>query len=268
MGEPGANEASIGIASGPLGGPVLGRVIGMLTARADCPIDRLDDALLVADAIAASAGSFSEDGRIRVRVVTRLGLLELHVGPLRPGGADELVASTALPGVGNVLESVADVLEIPAAQRRWRVPADQAGLRRPAHGVSAGMRAMAAEFAITEQEIDATRHVLGVCGEIDLFTAPELRQVLGDCIDAGRLQIVIDLTETTFVDSTALGVLLGAFKRLRSRDGTLAIVNSDETITRTFEITGLDQIFMIAPSRDEALAALDESAAPDAESAR
>ena len=106
-----SNEASVGVASGPLSAPVLGRVVGMLAARADCPIDRLDDALLVADAIAATAGSFSPDGRVKVRIVTRLGAVELHVGPLRPGGAGGLVASAALPGVGNVLEQVADLLE-------------------------------------------------------------------------------------------------------------------------------------------------------------
>lgn len=109
------NQATVGFSSGPLVAPVLGRVVGMLTARADCPIDRLDDALLVADAIAAKAGSFSEDGRLNVRVVARAGSVELEVGPLRAGGAEELVASTALPGVGNVLERVADVLE---AQQR------------------------------------------------------------------------------------------------------------------------------------------------------
>ena len=106
-----ANEATVGLANGPLVAPILGRVVGMLTARADCPIDRLDDALLVADAISAKAGSFSEDGRINVRVIARIGSVELHVGPLRPGGAEELIASAALPGVGNVLERVADVLE-------------------------------------------------------------------------------------------------------------------------------------------------------------
>jgi serine/threonine-protein kinase RsbW len=105
------NEASVGLASGPLVAPVLGRVVGMLTARADCPIDRLDDALLVADAISAKAGSFSEDGRVNVRVVARARSVELEIGPLRSGGAEELVASAALPGVGNVLERVADVLE-------------------------------------------------------------------------------------------------------------------------------------------------------------
>ena len=106
-----ANEATVGLANGPLVAPILGRVVGMLTARADCPIDRLDDALLVADAISAKAGSFSEDGRVNVRVIARVGSVELHVGPLRAGGAEELVASAALPGVGNVLERVADVLE-------------------------------------------------------------------------------------------------------------------------------------------------------------
>jgi len=105
------NEATVGLARGPLVAPVLGRVVGMLTARADCPIDRLDDALLVADAIAAKAGSFSEDGRINVCVIARVDSVELEVGPLRPGGAEELIASAALPGVGNVLEGLADMLD-------------------------------------------------------------------------------------------------------------------------------------------------------------
>jgi serine/threonine-protein kinase RsbW len=83
----------------------------MLTARADCPIDRLDDALLVADAIAARAASFSPDGRVHVRVNVELGSLELLVGPLQPDGADDLIASAALPGIGNVLERVSDELE-------------------------------------------------------------------------------------------------------------------------------------------------------------
>lgn len=105
------NRAWVGVASGPLSAPVLGRVIGMLAARSDCPIDRLDDALLIADAVAAKAGSFREDGRVCVQVVARVGSVEMHVGPLRSGGAEGLIASAALPGVGNVLEQVADELE-------------------------------------------------------------------------------------------------------------------------------------------------------------
>lgn len=109
--DPRVNEASVGLASGPFAGPVLGRVVGILAARADCPIDRLDDAMLVADAVASSAGSFAQDARVNVRVVAEAGSVELQVGPLRADGARALIASAALPGVGNILERVADELE-------------------------------------------------------------------------------------------------------------------------------------------------------------
>jgi hypothetical protein len=109
--DPGLNEASVGLAQGPLAAPVLGRVVGILAARADCPIDRLDDALLVADAIAAKAARFAQDGRVNVRVVAESGSVELHVGPLHADGANGLIASASLPGIGNVLERVADELE-------------------------------------------------------------------------------------------------------------------------------------------------------------
>jgi serine/threonine-protein kinase RsbW len=109
--DPELNEASVGLARGPLAAPVLGRVVGILAARADCPIDRLDDALLIADAVAAKAANFALDGRVNVRVVAASGSVELHVGPLRADGADALIASASLPGIGNVLERVADELE-------------------------------------------------------------------------------------------------------------------------------------------------------------
>src|ERR1044071_10175221 len=102
---------------------------------------------------------------------------------------------------------------------------------------------MSTDFAITEHPVDGDRRLIAVCGEIDLFTAPELKQALAESIEGGHVRIVVDLSKTTFVDSTALGVLIGAVKRLRSRQGELAIVNTDESIAKTFEITGLDQIF-------------------------
>src|SRR3978361_2500812 len=102
---------------------------------------------------------------------------------------------------------------------------------------------MPPEFAVTEHPIDSERHVLAVRGEIDLFTAPELKQVLAESIEAGRIRIIVDLTETTFLDSTALGVLIGAVKRLRSRSGALAIVNKDQKLRKTFRNPGLDQTF-------------------------
>jgi anti-sigma B factor antagonist len=121
---------------------------------------------------------------------------------------------------------------------------------------------MPPEFALTEDALDDDRHVVAVRGEIDLFTAPELKQKLTDAIEGGKSRIVVDLSETTFLDSTALGVLIGAVKRLRSRDGALVIVNVDQNIAKTFEITGLDQIFTIVGTRDEAVSALDQASSP------
>ena len=102
------NEARVALRHGPLVGPVLSRVVGMLAARALCPIDRLDDALLVADAIAAHAPEHTTDGTLVVEVTTDAETISLRVGPLRPHGAERLLADAALPGVGNVLERVAD----------------------------------------------------------------------------------------------------------------------------------------------------------------
>jgi hypothetical protein len=110
------NEATVGLAQGPLAAPVLGRVVGILAARADCPIDRLDDAMLVADAVAARAAAFAEDGRVNVQVLAGPGTLEMRVGPLQSDGASGLVASANLPGIGNVLERVADELETESAR--------------------------------------------------------------------------------------------------------------------------------------------------------
>jgi anti-sigma B factor antagonist len=118
-------------------------------------------------------------------------------------------------------------------------------------------RQMPPEFALTEDSIDAERHVVAVRGEIDLFTAPELKQKLTDAIEGGKTRIVVDLTQTTFLDSTALGVLIGAVKRLRTRDGALVIINVDQNIAKTFEITGTAQICTIVGERDAAIAALD-----------
>jgi anti-sigma B factor antagonist len=121
---------------------------------------------------------------------------------------------------------------------------------------------MPPEFSLSKEPLDSERHVVAVRGEIDLFTAPELKAALSESIESGHSRIVVDLTDTTFLDSTALGVLIGAVKRLRSRDGRLTIVNVDDNIAKTFEITGLDQIFPISSTREDAIKALDADEAP------
>ncbi len=92
-------------------------------------------------------------------------------------------------------------------------------------------------------------------GELDLFTAPRFLMVLLESIEHGARRVVVDLTEVTFVDSTALGALIGAGKRLGGVEGSLAIVCPPGSIRRLLELTSLDSIIEIYASREEALSA-------------
>jgi anti-sigma B factor antagonist len=111
-------------------------------------------------------------------------------------------------------------------------------------------------FHISDEEIDAETQVIELGGEIDLYTAPEFKERMVALIEDGKKRIVVDLSAATFIDSTTLGVLVGGVKRLRPTGGTLALVCTDQNITKIFEITGLDRVFPIHASRDEALAAV------------
>ncbi len=111
-------------------------------------------------------------------------------------------------------------------------------------------------FHISDEEIDAETQVIELGGEIDLYTAPEFKERMVALIEDGKKRIVVDLSSATFIDSTTLGVLVGGVKRLRPAGGSLALVCTDQNITKIFEITGLDRVFPIHASRDEALAAV------------
>jgi hypothetical protein len=107
------NEATVVLRRESLVAPVLGRVIGMLAARADAPVDRLDDVLLVSDAIAAHGpAQAGDDAGLRVLVETSEEQLRLRVGPLAPDGARALLTASDLPGVGNILEQVASDVSV------------------------------------------------------------------------------------------------------------------------------------------------------------
>jgi anti-sigma B factor antagonist len=112
---------------------------------------------------------------------------------------------------------------------------------------------MAIEFSIDDRRVGDDRHVVAVTGEIDLFTAPDFKQHVSAPIDAGIDHVVVDLTNTTFIDSSSLGVLIGAHRRLKLRGGTLTIVCDSEAIAKTFRITGLDGVFTLVSSLDDAL---------------
>jgi len=117
-------------------------------------------------------------------------------------------------------------------------------------------------FDISTEQVDGGAYVISLAGEVDLYTAPEFKQQLLDVISQGGKDVIVDFSNTTFIDSTTLGVLVGGVKRLRTNEGQLSLVCSDRNITKIFEITGLDRVFSIYPTRDEALAQIGTSARP------
>ena len=114
----------------------------------------------------------------------------------------------------------------------------------------------ASQFAVDAERLADDVAVVALAGEVDLYTAPRFKEVIMHSIDDGALRVVVDLTGATFIDSTALGVLVSAGKRLRLRQGALAIACLDGNIRRILEITGLDGVFAICPSRAEAVGSL------------
>jgi anti-sigma B factor antagonist len=97
--------------------------------------------------------------------------------------------------------------------------------------------------------------VIDVQGEIDIYTAPRLRELLIDLVSKGDYRLVVNLDKVGFLDSTALGVLVGGLKRVRAHDGSLDLACTQQRILKIFRITGLTEVFGIYETVDQAIAA-------------
>lgn len=109
-------------------------------------------------------------------------------------------------------------------------------------------------FELEQETINGQTVAIRLAGDVDLYVAADLREAVGQQIDSGRSRLIIDLTEATFIDSTTLGILVGAMRRLRTRGGRLAVVCPNPVIARVFEITGLNRMFGVFETREQALA--------------
>ena len=109
-------------------------------------------------------------------------------------------------------------------------------------------------FEISEERRDGTS-VVSVSGEVDVATAPALRDCFDQVIERDTGPIVVDLADVSFIDSTGLGVLIGARKRCDEDERTLRVVVAEPRILKVFEITGLTELFSIHPSLELALGA-------------
>src|SRR5581483_3097512 len=163
--------------------------------------------------------------------------------PARPGGAERRQRS----GCDRRLQAVR-AARAGRPERRAREAADQ-GARLAVPGLDSRGADISAQrargerdvnFDIKTEQLEGDRYVIALAGEVDLYTAPEFKAQLLDVIGKGGKQVIVDFTDTTFIDSTTLGVLVGGVKRLRTSDGELSLVCSDRNIT-------------IYPTRAEAL---------------
>ena len=119
------------------------------------------------------------------------------------------------------------------------------------------------DLVLNEYSAAPGRTVIAVNGEIDVYTAPRLREMLIRLVDEEKYHLIVDMEGVEFLDSTGLGVLVGGLKRVRSHDGGIDLVCTQGRILRIFRITGLNKVFNIFDSVEEALAS---HARPEGES--
>ena len=113
---------------------------------------------------------------------------------------------------------------------------------------------MHVDLTLTTREADG-KTIVAVGGEIDVYTAPKLRDKISELVATGAYDIVVDMHEVEFLDSTGLGMLVGGLKKVRAHDGSLRLVCNQDRLLKIFRITGLAKVFVIHETADEALAA-------------
>lgn len=109
------------------------------------------------------------------------------------------------------------------------------------------------EMNIQSERTDDGIAIITVEGELDLYTAPRLKESLMAALEDDMLKIVVNMTGVHFIDSSALGVLIGGVKRLKPKGGRLVLVSVDENVNWIFQITGLNAVFDIFHSQEDAL---------------
>lgn len=104
-----------------------------------------------------------------------------------------------------------------------------------------------------ETRVSGDFTIVDVTGEVDVFTAPKLREAILGLLTDGATRIIVNLAGVGFMDSTGLGVLVGALKRVKERDGELAVAGAQGTVLRVLTVTGLNAVFPMHDTVDAAL---------------
>ncbi len=110
------------------------------------------------------------------------------------------------------------------------------------------------DLSLQTREVSG-RTIVAVGGEIDVYTAPKLRDKITELVAEGHHELVIDMENVDFLDSTGLGVLVGGLKKVRAHDGSMELICSQDRLLKIFRITGLAKVFTIHESESAALGA-------------
>jgi anti-sigma B factor antagonist len=111
-------------------------------------------------------------------------------------------------------------------------------------------------FSVSSERTGDGLGIVAVSGEVDIFTSPRFKECMLELLDAGLNRLVIDLSGVTFIDSTALGVLIGGVRRVNTAGGAMTLVVTSRAVERVLSITGLDRVFTIHATRAAALESL------------
>jgi anti-sigma B factor antagonist len=112
------------------------------------------------------------------------------------------------------------------------------------------------DIKVNVRETQGDTYVVDLNGEIDVYTSPKVKDAIGELIDKGHYNLVINLEKVRYIDSTGLGVPIGGLKRVREHGGTVNLVCTNPQIKKIFDITGLVKIFGIYDDEDAAMKAL------------
>lgn len=112
-----------------------------------------------------------------------------------------------------------------------------------------------------KRTVDASTQLVELNGEIDVYTAPDLRRNLNEAVEAGPLKLIINLEGVRYIDSSGLSVLLEMHKRIRLKNGYMSVICTHSQILKLFNLTGLIKILKVFPTEADALAAATDGTA-------
>ncbi|MBI2264755.1 MAG: STAS domain-containing protein [Armatimonadetes bacterium] len=111
------------------------------------------------------------------------------------------------------------------------------------------------DIKVSSRPLGEQIHTVAVTGEIDVYTSPKLKEHITELIEKGHYNLVINLEGVRYIDSTGLGVLIGALKKVRDHNGSINLICTNPQIKKIFNITGLVKIFGIFKAEEEAVKA-------------